>query len=69
LITSLSALVEEVDKAIQDRIHGNVIPAHDGHMIVKNLYTWHDVARRTEIVYNSVAGEPQGSLEDRIHRY
>ncbi|XP_064642386.1 phosphatidylinositol N-acetylglucosaminyltransferase subunit A-like [Lineus longissimus] len=66
---SVKALVEELDKAIQDCIQGNVIPAHDSHMIVKNLYTWHDVARRTEIVYDSIAEEPQDSLEDRICRY
>lgn len=45
-----AVLLETLDGAIEDCHQGNVTPHVDAHNRVKQLYTWQDVARRTEKV-------------------
>ena len=50
----LIALTEALDKAIQNCFAGELWNVWDVHKSVESLYTWQDVARRTEQVYNSL---------------
>lgn len=36
---------------------------------MKKLYSWHDVAERTEIVYDRALGCPNQNILDRLSRY
>ena len=36
---------------------------------MKKLYSWHDVAKRIEIVYDRALGCPNQNLIDRLSRY
>lgn len=45
------------------------IDPQDMHNRVKKLYSWHDVARRTEIVYNRALKCSNPPLLDRLSRY
>lgn len=36
---------------------------------MQKLYSWHDVAKRTEIVYERALGCPDQSLLERLSRY
>lgn len=39
------------------------------HVQMKKLYSWHDVAKRTEIVYNRALKCSNQSLIERLPRY
>ena len=45
------------------------MPPFVAHERIKQLYTWRDVARRTEIVYDMVEGQPQKDTTERLRRY
>lgn len=66
---SVKSLVTCLDKAISDHRHGNVISPLEAHDRIKNLYTWPNVARRTELVYDHVQELVPRQLPDRIKRY
>jgi len=66
---SLSAVQVQLEQAISDRRSGNVYDEFEVHERIKALYTWQDVARRTEHVYNSVSLEDKQDLSERMHRY
>lgn len=52
-------LIEQLEKAI-----GNVnnIPVTKMHETVKSLYSWHNVAKRTEKVYRNVLEQPKENM-------
>ncbi|XXG62999.1 hypothetical protein AAC387_Pa05g1273 [Persea americana] len=57
-------------RAITKAIH--ILPKIDPHVMhlrMKNLYSWHDVARRTEIVYDCALRCPSENLLQRLSRY
>ncbi|CAI9105015.1 OLC1v1003842C2 [Oldenlandia corymbosa var. corymbosa] len=59
-------MVQAITKAI------NMLPHIDPqtmHLRMKRLYSWHDVARRTEIVYEHALRCPSQPLLDRLSRY
>ena len=64
----VSALVTALDGAISDHRHGNTLPPFEAHKRIRNLYTWPNVARRTEIVYDHVNKLVPRQLPDRIKR-
>lgn len=45
------------------------IDPHAMHSRIKKLYSWHDVAKRTEIVYDRALKCPNNNLMDRLPRY
>ncbi|XP_077221208.1 UDP-Glycosyltransferase superfamily protein [Tasmannia lanceolata] len=45
------------------------IDPHSMHLRMKNLYSWHDVAKRTEIVYERALRCPDEDLLERLSRY
>ncbi|KAK1302394.1 hypothetical protein QJS10_CPB12g00465 [Acorus calamus] len=57
-------------KAIRKAIH--ILPKIDPHVMhlrMKDLYSWHDVARRTEVVYDRTLRCPNENLLQRLSRY
>jgi phosphatidylinositol glycan class A protein len=66
---SVSALVHELDIAINKCITKSYLPPQMLHDTVKKLYTWQNVARRTEKVYDAVIKEKEVSFEGRIVEY
>ncbi|XP_078435846.1 UDP-Glycosyltransferase superfamily protein isoform X2 [Wolffia australiana] len=61
-----SDMVKAIKKAI-DLLP--FIDPHAMHLRVKDLYSWHDVARRTEIVYTRASSCPDENLLQRLSRY
>uniref|UniRef100_A0A1D1YN71 phosphatidylinositol N-acetylglucosaminyltransferase n=1 Tax=Anthurium amnicola TaxID=1678845 RepID=A0A1D1YN71_9ARAE len=61
-----SDMVLAIKKAI-DRLPS--IDPHAMHLRMKDLYDWHDVARRTEIVYDRALSCPDENLMQRLSRY
>ncbi len=62
------ALTESLEEAIEASVTGNVYSPHDVHERVRKLYTWQDVARRTERVYDSVYRDTEIHLQGRIKK-
>ncbi|XP_034688334.1 phosphatidylinositol N-acetylglucosaminyltransferase subunit A isoform X2 [Vitis riparia] len=61
-----SDMVRAITKAI------SILPKIDPrvmHLRMKKLYNWHDVAKRTEIVYDRALGCSNQNLVDRLSRY
>ena len=52
-VSYMAALVEGLEDAIKSHRSGECIPHEEIHRQVKNLYTWQNVAKRTEKVYSS----------------
>lgn len=63
---SVKCLVKELENAILDRRKGRFVPPLEAHKRVSKMYTWQNVARRTEIVYDRLSGE--GEVKPLAHR-
>lgn len=68
LTLSVIDLVHTLNRAIEDRKRGNFVPPFEAHKRIKKIYTWRDVAKRTEIVYNSVMNKVPNDSGDRLAR-
>jgi len=49
---SISSLTAALDSAIERQRKGEFLPPETCHQMIKKMYTWQDIARRTEIVYD-----------------
>jgi phosphatidylinositol glycan class A protein len=58
---SVSALLASVDLAIDRHQSGRRLSLHEMHNKVRNMYNWHDIAKRTNIVYNNVSDKTERS--------
>ncbi|XP_060689326.1 phosphatidylinositol N-acetylglucosaminyltransferase subunit A [Hemiscyllium ocellatum] len=65
---TVKSLCEGLEAAIIKYYQGVVPPAEAIHNRVKNLYTWRNVAERTEKVYDRVAKERILSMNERLYR-
>ena len=65
----MTAVMEALEKAIENHRTGHFVPPAEVHERVKKLYTWQNVARRTEAVYDTIAHEPYIDLSDRLQRW
>ena len=66
---SLIDLVHTLSRAIEDRRKGNFVPPFEAHERIKKIYTWRNVAKRTEIVYNMVMNDVPKDSGDRLSRF
>nr|KAG5685687.1 hypothetical protein BaRGS_027197 [Batillaria attramentaria] len=66
---SVKALAAALQQAIEDRYQGKVVPPFEAHDRVKQMYTWANVAARTEWVYDLVSSSPARDMAARIERY
>ncbi|ELT88658.1 hypothetical protein CAPTEDRAFT_189519 [Capitella teleta] len=69
LFILMSALVAALNAAIDLRRQEKHVDPLVAHQRVAKLYTWQNVAMRTEKVYNAMAEEPEIELRDRLLRY
>ena len=69
MVFIFTALLLGLETALANLRSGNVVPPFECHNRVASLYSWTDVARRTEIVYNKVADEKNKSLGARLRSY
>lgn len=63
---SVDGLLEGVRKTIKDLNSNRFVTPSESHNIVKDSYSWKDVAKRTEQVYTKVLQEPPAKLQDRL---
>lgn len=63
---SAEALAEAIEKAIPKVSSLEPWKVHER---IRKMYNWHDVAKRTEIVYEKVRQEPRLHFVDRLTRY
>jgi len=65
----VTALTEALSSAILDCLNGRANDPFEAHECVRKLYTWQNVAERTEHIYNLVSAIDEPSLVDRLYRY
>jgi len=70
---SLVALVDELEAVILDIQNGRQLDCFTIHNSVKHMYTWQNVAARTERVYDNISEEEdwighQTTLTDQLNR-
>ena len=53
LFFDFSALVKELDRAVTDARKNTLVVPEEAHDRIKTMYTWQNVARRTERVRTS----------------
>jgi hypothetical protein len=61
-----AALTVALDKAINDIHSGRSMNVWQIRGCVENLYTWHDVAKRTEYVYDTSWDAEDFSLQSQL---
>uniref|UniRef100_A0A0B7A566 Glycosyl transferase family 1 domain-containing protein n=1 Tax=Arion vulgaris TaxID=1028688 RepID=A0A0B7A566_9EUPU len=66
---NVQALTEELEKAIEDRIHGRNLDPFEMHASIQAFYSWRDVALRTETVYHMVMSTPLPDTASRLLKY
>ncbi|XP_033629316.1 phosphatidylinositol N-acetylglucosaminyltransferase subunit A-like [Asterias rubens] len=66
---SVKSLVTSLDVAINRHKTGNHVPAQQAYETMKGIYTWQNVAKRTERVYDRTLTMPILSLAERLERY
>jgi len=64
---AVTALTEALSAAVMHCLHGVAIDPLEAHECVRKLYTWQNVAERTERVYNLVSTIDEPSLVDRLN--
>jgi len=65
---TVTALTEALSSAIKDSLHGTAVDPFEAHECVRKLYTWQNVAERTECVYNLVSTTDEPSFVNRLYR-
>ena len=65
---TVTALTEALSSAILDCQRGIAIDPFEAHECVRKLYTWQNVAERTERVYNLVSTVEEPSLINQLDR-
>ncbi|XP_076059159.1 phosphatidylinositol glycan anchor biosynthesis class A isoform X2 [Oratosquilla oratoria] len=67
---NVQSLTAALERAIENHLQGIAIDPWEMYADMKDLYTWPDVAQRTEVVYNRVSREPNDvCLVQRLRRY
>jgi phosphatidylinositol glycan class A protein len=59
-------IIEALSDAIPQVRHVDPL---EFHRAVRKMYNWHDVARRTERVYDRMIEAPKPTLLERLHKY
>lgn len=66
---SVEALVETLTESIEDCRRGDVIAPDVAHSRVREFYTWQNVARRTELVYDRIVRTPVPTTAERMIKH
>jgi phosphatidylinositol N-acetylglucosaminyltransferase subunit A len=66
---SVNSLIKSLDKAIKRHKTNNRVDPFVCHEQVKNFYNWHNVAERTQIVYdNTFKNYTKLNIYERIYK-
>lgn len=65
---SVKSLVAALESALQAARNNTIVPPNTAHERIRTMYTWQNVARRTERVYDLVSAAPHVSFEERLKR-
>lgn len=52
---NVGGLVEGIEQAMRDLKEGNILCPYECNRMVRKMYNWTDISRRTEIVYNKIS--------------
>ncbi|KAI1291785.1 Phosphatidylinositol N-acetylglucosaminyltransferase subunit A [Halotydeus destructor] len=63
---SVSSIVAALEHAITDKIKKRVIGPFEAHKRISKYYQWDDIARRTQLVYDSVMSKPVDEVGLRL---
>ena len=67
---NVSDLLINLEKAINNHRSGIRMNSIEMHEKIKKMYSWRDVAKRTEIVYNKVMQKPSPTtLTEKLLKY
>ena len=66
---SSKSLISALEDAIASSKRGDFVDPFVAHARVKKLYTWQNVAKRTEVVYDSIVSDVDLGLDGRIKEY
>lgn len=53
-VSNISALLMALESAVQNARDNRVVPADEAHERIRTMYTWQNVARRTELVSDTL---------------
>lgn len=67
-IHNVTALLEGLERALDDLRHGKIVDPEICHRRVSSLYSWHNVTQRTEKVYASVTNESAKTIGQQLRR-
>ncbi|XP_077980331.1 phosphatidylinositol N-acetylglucosaminyltransferase subunit A-like [Glandiceps talaboti] len=66
---TVEALIDALELTIKRKRRNQALHPNVVHKRVKSLYTWHNVAYRTEKVYDSIIQDKDGDLADKLFCY
>jgi phosphatidylinositol glycan class A protein len=66
---NVTALIQGLEQAISDYHAGKVLCPTEVHKRICSFYNWHNVTKRTEIVYNSVKNEETRDIGKQLSSY
>lgn len=66
---SVKGLLEGLERAIEDRKSGQIVPPKKAHEMVKSYYQWDDILNRISLVYQSVHSDPDEPINERIQKF
>lgn len=66
---NVASLVDGIELAIRDMKEGKILCPFECNKMVRNMYNWMDVTRRTEIVYDKISQNRNKSLGEQLHSY
>eukprot|EP00794_Sanderia_malayensis_P007115 gene7115-7919_t len=66
---SVKSLLNVLDDAIKRRLEEDFVDPWSSHERIKSMYTWQNVARRTEQAYKEIFKSKQDELKDRLKKF
>lgn len=65
----VESICSGVQQAMDDLAADKFVCPFEAHQIIRNRYSWQDVARQTELVYKSILAQPPTTLKERVRVY
>ena len=65
---TMDGLLTGVETALDDRKAGRIVAPNEAHKIIETIYSWQDVAKSTERIYETVIHQKPSSVNDRLHK-
>lgn len=66
---NVSCLVQGIEKAMKDIEQGNILCPYVCNSMIRKMYSWMDITRRTEIVYNKISMNKDKPLGLQLRNY